>query len=263
MGDLIFPIFFYICNMDKIKIVIIGENCTDKFIYGSVSRLCPEAPVPILNPYKITKNPGMAGNVVENIKALRNDCDITFIHQDSKIVKTRFVDEQSNQMIIRVDEGEDNIKPLELTQELIDELLLADIVIVSDYNKGFLSNEILGSIAHYSTCSILDSKRLMLPVFKDFTFIKLNKTERLQQKEALICDLNIITTLGKKGAEYKGDVYPSPSPRDTIDVSGAGDTFTASFILKYHETKDIKMSIYFANTKASDVVSKRGVVVPK
>ena len=249
--------------MDKIKIVVIGENCTDKFIYGSVTRLCPEAPVPILNPYKTTKNPGMAGNVVENIKALRKECDITFIHQDNKIVKTRYVDEQSNQMIIRVDKGEDNIKPLELTQELIDKLLLADIVIVSDYNKGFLTNEILGSIAHYSSLSILDSKRLMLPAFKGFTFIKLNKSERLQQKESLISDLNVITTLGKKGAEYKGNIYPSPTPRDTIDVSGAGDTFTASFIIRYFETKDIKMSIYFANTKASDVVSRRGVVVPK
>jgi len=245
------------------KIVIIGENCTDKFIYGSVNRLCPEAPVPILNPYKTTKNPGMAGNVVENVKALKKDCDITFIHQESKIVKTRFVDEQSNQMIIRVDEGEDNIKPLVMTEELIDVISKADIVIVSDYNKGFLTNEVLHMISNYAKCSILDSKRTMLPIFKNFTFIKLNKNEKLQQKDDLISELNIITTLGKKGAEYKGNVYPSPSPRDTIDVSGAGDTFTAAFILKYFEINDIKMSIYYANTKASDVVSRRGVVVPK
>ena len=249
--------------MDKVKVIVIGENCTDRFIYGSVNRLCPEAPVPILNPYKNTENNGMAGNVVENVKALKNDCEVKFIHQDSKITKTRFVDEQSNQMIIRVDEGEDNIKPLEFTQSLIDDLLLADIVIVSDYNKGFLSNETLNSIANYASCSILDSKRVMLPMFKGFTFIKLNKNERLQQKDDLVEDLNIITTLGKNGAEYNGNIYPSPMPRDTIDVSGAGDTFTASFILKYYETKDIKESIYFANTKASDVVSRRGVVVPK
>jgi len=249
--------------MDNIKVIVIGENCTDKFIYGSVNRLCPEAPVPILNPYKSTKNPGMAGNVVENIKALKKNCDIKFIHQEVKITKTRFVDEQSNQMIIRVDEGEDNIKPLVLTKELIDDISSADIVIVSDYNKGFLSNEVLNSISNYASCSILDSKRIMLPIFKNFTFIKLNKSERLQQKDGLIEDLNIITTLGKKGAEYGSQVYPSPMPRDTIDVSGAGDTFTASFILKYYETKDVKTSIYFANTKASDVVSRRGVVVPK
>ena len=65
--------------MDNIKVVVIGENCTDKFVYGDVNRLCPEAPVPVLNPRKITKNPGMAGNVVENLKALNNSINITFL----------------------------------------------------------------------------------------------------------------------------------------------------------------------------------------
>jgi sugar/nucleoside kinase (ribokinase family) len=47
-----------------------------------------------------------------------------------------------------------------------------------------------------------------------------------------------------------------------MDVSGAGDTFTASFISKYFQTKDIKESIQFANQMASIVVSKRGVKTP-
>ena len=57
-------------------------------------------------------------------------------------------------------------------------------------------------------------------------------------------------------------VYPSVNPKETIDVSGAGDTFTASFTLKYLETRDINESITFANEMASIVVSKRGVVTP-
>jgi ribokinase len=59
-----------------------------------------------------------------------------------------------------------------------------------------------------------------------------------------------------------GVVYPSPDPKETIDVSGAGDTFTASFTLKYLETKDVSESIIFANKMASIVVSKRGVTTP-
>ena len=66
--------FLYICDMDKILVTVIGEMCTDKFIYGDVTRLCPEAPVPVLNPFRVVENPGMAGNVVENIKALRKEC---------------------------------------------------------------------------------------------------------------------------------------------------------------------------------------------
>jgi bifunctional ADP-heptose synthase (sugar kinase/adenylyltransferase) len=45
-------------------------------------------------------------------------------------------------------------------------------------------------------------------------------------------------------------------------VSGAGDTFTAFFSLKYYETKNISESITFANQMASIVVSKRGVATP-
>ena len=72
----------------------------------------------------------------------------------------------------------------------------------------------------------------------------------------------IIITLGAKGAKHNGIVYPSPDPKETIDVSGAGDTFTASFTLKYLETYDIPESIIFANKMASIVVSKRGVTTP-
>jgi ribokinase len=69
-------------------------------------------------------------------------------------------------------------------------------------------------------------------------------------------------TLGSKGAKYMNNVYPSPDPRETIDVSGAGDTFTASFTVKYLETKDVEKSIIYANKMASIVVQKRGVSVP-
>ena len=73
---------------------------------------------------------------------------------------------------------------------------------------------------------------------------------------------NIITTLGKRGAEYKNVLFESPVPQDTIDVSGAGDTFTAAFIVRYFETQDERLSIQYANQKASEVVSRRGVVTP-
>ena len=72
----------------------------------------------------------------------------------------------------------------------------------------------------------------------------------------------MIITLGDRGASYNDMVYPSPSPKETIDVSGAGDTFTAAFILNYYKTKNVGDSIIYANQMASIVVSKRGVVTP-
>jgi D-glycero-beta-D-manno-heptose-7-phosphate kinase len=137
----------------------------------------------------------------------------------------------------------------------------ADITIVSDYNKGFLNDLDLQEIAAKSKLSILDSKRkLTNEIIKPFSFIKLNESEFNNNHN--LNHKGIIVTLGSKGALYNSKIYPSPLPQDTIDVSGAGDTFTAAFIVKYHETKNISSSIKFANEKSSEVVSKRGVVVP-
>jgi len=242
------------------KVLVIGEECVDKFIYCQIDRLSPEAPVPVLIPIETTSNPGMAGNTIANVKAMSN-ASIMNIVQDG-ITKTRYVDKKTNHMFLRVDEGENNIKPFEWSMPVDMALGQADIVIVSDYNKGFLSNADLKEIARKSTLSILDSKRkLTNDIVKEFSFVKLNELERLNNPQ-LTTD-NIITTLGKKGAEYKNILFKSPDPQDTIDVSGAGDTFTAAFILKYFETKDEKTAIQFANEKASEVVSQRGVVTPK
>ena len=51
-------------------ILVIGDECTDKFVVGDINRLSPEAPVPVLNPTKTIHNPGMAGNVKQNLRSL-------------------------------------------------------------------------------------------------------------------------------------------------------------------------------------------------
>lgn len=248
-------------TLNQIKILIIGETCVDKFIYCDTNRLSPEAPVPILNPLYTTHNAGMAANTAANVKALFPKSSISYLIQDGDITKTRYIEEKSNHMFLRVDKGEDSIKPFKWSLAVDEMLGEADITIVSDYNKGFLRNLDLIEIAKKSTLSILDSKRkLTNDIIKDFTFVKLNESERINNSD--LTTRNIITTLGKKGAHYDGKSFNSPNPQDTIDVSGAGDTFTAAFILKYYETKDISASIRFANEKSSEVVSKRGVVVP-
>ena len=245
----------------SVKILVIGEQCVDKFVYCNTKRLSPEAPVPVLNPIRTTKNPGMAGNTLANARALAPDYFTMALGQNEPITKTRYVEEKSNHMFLRLDEGEDKITPFKWTMDIDVLIGQADIVIVSDYNKGFLSNGNLKEIARKSKLSILDSKRkLTNEIAKSFTFVKLNDSERNNNPD-LTTD-NIIVTLGKKGAEYQDVLYISPNPQDTIDVSGAGDTFTAAFIVKYFQLRDESAAIRFANHKAAEVVSKRGVVVP-
>lgn len=245
-------------------ITIIGELCRDVFKYGNVTRLCPEAPVPVLTDVYKEINWGMAGNVQENLLAHNPELNITLIHQKNIIKKTRYIDDKTNHMFLRVDEGENEIDKLVLTPEKIKNINESDLVIVSDYNKGFLTEEVLVQIGKLSKLSIIDTKKTISnDLIDSFTFIKLNEHEYERNKN--ISDKNkdkFIITLGMNGAKHNDTIFPSPSPKQTIDVSGAGDTFTSFFSLKYYETKNISESITFANQMASIVVSKRGVATP-
>ena len=243
-------------------ITVIGELCDDIFVYGETKRLSPEAPVPVFNPIHTETNRGMAGNVVENLMALDKTLTINFIHQNSLITKTRYVDDKSNHMFMRVD-VENEIDELVMTEDVIRTITDSDAVIVSDYHKGFLSEKTVNEICYYSKFSVTDTKKLIGTLsLSCFDFVKLNEVEFNSHTINDHFLDKIIITLGSKGAKHKGVVYPSPDPKETIDVSGAGDTFTASFTLKYLETNDVYESIIFANKMSSIVVSKRGVTTP-
>jgi bifunctional ADP-heptose synthase (sugar kinase/adenylyltransferase) len=84
------------------KILIVGDSCTDVFVYGDVTRLSPEAPVPVFNPLRKTENYGMARNVANNVEALESV--IYTITNKNSIRKVRYVEDKSNQLILRVDE---------------------------------------------------------------------------------------------------------------------------------------------------------------
>ena len=117
------------------RFLVIGDSCIDIFRYGKVTRIAPEAPVPIIVPEKETSNPGMAGNVVKNLEALGHKVD--FITNTNEIRKIRYVYSKYNQLILRVDEN-DSCQPI--TQKVLDKIKWEnyDAVVISDYCKGFL-----------------------------------------------------------------------------------------------------------------------------
>jgi len=237
----------------------------DVFTYGDVERLSPEAPVPVFKPKEDIKNYGMAGNVFKNIEKLSSNFEITFWTQKEEIIKQRLVDKKTNHMLIRIDSGENQLtSTIDLTQEKKEIIRNFDIVIISDYNKGFLSEEDFVTIGQNAKLLFVDSKRkLSNRIINVCDFIKLNYQEYQNNKEIVENNISkFIITLGADGARYLNENFPSPKPQETIDVSGAGDTFIASLVIKYLETNDIKESINFANKMSSIVVSKRGVVTP-
>lgn len=247
------------------KVTVIGELCKDVFIYGECKRLSPEAPVPVLTPIHKTENNGMAGNVVSNLLSINPSIEVPFYHQQRELTKTRYVDSKSNHMFLRVDTGEDTpVMSFYMSDEFILDLKTSSALIVSDYDKGFLSEISLLNISRYCGLNILDSKKkLSEDNFKNFDFIKLNEIEFLNN-ENLVNQYKekVLVTLGHRGVLWNDKIYNSKHPKETIDVSGAGDTFIAAFTIKYLETKDVEQSIVFANEMAGIVVTKRGVTTP-
>jgi D-beta-D-heptose 7-phosphate kinase/D-beta-D-heptose 1-phosphate adenosyltransferase len=244
------------------KVTVVGELCKDVFVYGDSKRLSPEAPVPVFEPSYKTENAGMAGNVVSNILAINPDCDIIGFHQSRILKKTRYVHDKTNHMFLRIDEGESS-ENFKLTEHILKRIIESDIVIISDYDKGYLDKHDIRTISSNSSFCVLDSKKkLDTYTIKSIRFVKVNETEFHNNKFEESDMSKVIITRGIEGTDYMGRNYPSPKPIQTMDVSGAGDTFTAAFALKYFETKDTKQSIIYANEMASIVVSKRGVTTP-
>ncbi len=241
------------------KILVIGDSCVDVFIYGIIERLAPEAPVPVVKPVSQRENPGMALNVVANLKALGADVDVI---TNSKIIrKVRYVDERYNQLVLRVDEN-DSCERININDGLRDSGYF-DAVIISDYCKGFLHEEDINEITSRFKCPIfLDTKKQLGSWCENTDFIKINHLEHLKNFERIPTypklEEKIIVTKGREGCEHKGKTYPTQEV-PVKDVSGAGDTFISGLVFEYVKSGDIEKSIKFAQECTTIVVQKTGV----
>jgi len=240
------------------KVLVIGDSCLDEYIYCTTNRFCPDAPVPILKPESFVSTLGMAGNVVDNLKAL--DIEVELISNTNKIKKTRYVDERTNHMFFRIDEGEDDVFPI--TAKILVENINWDdyhAVIISDYCKGFIDEDTIKYISEQHPITFLDTKKQIDNYAKNITFIKINDVEYRYSADFLDKEYSdkLIITRGSNGAEYEGKVYPVKKV-DVRDTSGAGDTFLAGLVGNYLETYNIVKAIKFANKCATQVVQKKG-----
>jgi D-glycero-beta-D-manno-heptose-7-phosphate kinase len=241
------------------KILVVGESCMDIFIYGDTPRLSPEGPAPVFIPTQEKYNGGMASNVESNLISL--GCEVDLITNTSSITKTRYVHESSNTLLLRVDEG-DVVKQVEDSKLKSVDYWEYNMVIISDYNKGFLTEEDIAYISYKHPNTICDTKKKLGEWCRDIRFIKLNRSEFENNKDFIkqndwILE-KLIITLDKDGCKHNGKIYPTEQV-EILDISGAGDTFVASFSKKYIETSDVEQSITFANECSSKVVQKRGV----
>tara|TARA_R110000796_G_C14468722_1_gene425341 strand:+ start:224 stop:961 length:738 start_codon:yes stop_codon:yes gene_type:complete len=241
------------------NILVIGDSCVDVFVYGVIERLAPEAPVPVIKPVSKKENPGMASNVVANLKALGADVDV--ITNSKTIRKVRYVDERYNQLVLRVDEN-DSCERIKINNGLQD-VGYFDAIIISDYCKGFLHEEDIYEITSRFSCPIfLDTKKQLGSWCENINFIKINHLEHLKNFERIPTypklEEKIIVTKGREGCEHKGITYQTQEV-PVKDVSGAGDTFISGLVYEYVKSGDIEKSIKFAQECTTIVVQKTGV----
>jgi len=236
------------------KVLLIGDSCTDIYNIGTVDRSSPEAPVPVVKIVETFSLPGMSANVHRNLTNLNIEAD--FVHNDTPITKTRFIDKRSGQHLLRVDD-EDNVAPWSgKTPFPIDTY---DAVVISDYDKGFLTYEHIESIIENSIPVFIDTKKTDVERFQG-AWVKVNELEYSRLKSE--CS-GLIVTLGDRGAKVPHhDIYCPTKLVEVMDVCGCGDTFMAALVAQYLFTKDIEKAIIFANVAAGITVQHRGNYAP-
>ncbi len=241
------------------RILVIGESCKDVFVYCDALRLAPDLPVPVLSIIDQSENPGMAMNVKKNIDSLGGNCDIVTNDAWENVTKIRYVHKPSNHLFVRVD-ADHAIPRISLEGISLEEY---DLVAISDYHKGFLTEEDIARICALHPQVFIDTKKPLGAWADGACYIKINNHEYERSRTTLtpITEDKIIRTKGSEGATYKGKTYLVSTIIDVKDSSGAGDTFFAGLLVKYAETGDIDASIHFANECASYVVQQRGVTV--
>lgn len=235
----------------QFKVLLIGDDCTDIYQYGTVDRLSPEAPVPVFKLHDKEILPGMAGNVKRNLEVL--GIEVHYLHGDTS-TKTRIIDTNSKQHIVRIDDDR-------ISESLTIETALPpiyDAIVISDYNKGTVSYELIEELREEFTGPIfIDTKKTQLHRMEG-CIVKINSIEYLKL-ETYIDDL--IVTYGREGVVYQNEIWPAVKV-PVSDVTGAGDTFLSAFVYSYLNTSDVRESIPFAIKASSVTVQHVGVYAP-
>ena len=149
---------------------------------------------------------------------------------------------------MRVDE-EPLLEPMEY--ELPEDKF--DALVISDYDKGFLTTEKIFELVEWFDGPVfIDSKKTKLP--KKDCFVKINDLEYSKLTKPA---KNLIITRGSKGAEYRGKLYPGEKV-DVFDAVGAGDTFLSALVYFYLKCGRIEEAIPYANKAAAIAVSNFG-----
>jgi D-beta-D-heptose 7-phosphate kinase/D-beta-D-heptose 1-phosphate adenosyltransferase len=238
-----------------LKILLIGDDCVDIYQFGTVDRISPEAPVPVFKLSHSEERGGMARNVKLNLEKL--GCKVDYLSGRTS-TKTRLIDSRSKQHIVRID---DDV----VSDPIIFETIIPpeyDAIVVSDYNKGTISYELIEELRREFPGPIfVDTKKTDLARLEG-CFIKINELEHSRATSFPTgVPTGLIVTYGDQGVVY-GDFAFGARTVEVADVCGAGDTFLAALAFQYLTSKDMHIAITFAIKASAVTVQHLGNYAP-
>ena len=301
----------------QLKVAVIGDVMLDTYWWGKVERISPEAPVPVVAVSKKEQRIGGAGNVALNlhslgaavsvISVLGKDDDgeqLTKLFAENNINTKYLVYSQQRITTNKIRIISRNQHMMRLDAELINDITAADeeklltafenfiaaenpdVVVLEDYNKGVLTENVIAKII--SLCkknnilTTVDPKRKNFFSYKGVDIFKPNLKEvkeglnllsdevsenilkdiHLQLQQKLQHKISFIT-LSEKGVFYNDEKTAAIIPthiRNVADVSGAGDTVIAVASLVYAATKNVTLMADVANIAGGLVCEEVGTV---
>lgn len=295
-----------------LRILVIGDVMLDRYIWGDATRISPEAPVPVIDVSRETWTAGGAANVALNIAALGARCTVGgFVGSDESgakltqsleskkiaviktpgsaqtIVKTRVMVQR--QQLCRIDlespPASYGMTALQAQALFAQEIAACDAVIISDYAKGILNDEVVARVTQLARAAgkfiALDPKPKRKLAFHSLDLITPNKRESLElagltpaphtpYPAAEVCarlherygSKHLVITLGEEGMLLSsgGKILGTipTAAREVFDVSGAGDTALAALVLALTAGAKLENAALLANAAAGVVVGKLG-----
>lgn len=236
------------------KLLVVGDYCVDETLTVEPGKQNPENSSPLYNIISLESGAGMSANVVECLDSLGLQ-NITYIKSSSSPIKKTRIYCSSGTPVCRLDE--DLIqKPVNL--DGID-LSKYDCIIVSDYNKGAVTDETIHKILKESKSPVfLDTKKKNLGDFEG-CIIKVNELEF--SSATSLPNHNLIVTLGDRGCTYGGKHWPT-NKVSVKDVCGAGDAFLAGLVYGWLKHRNLDNSIKYGLANATISVQYLGCYRP-
>ena len=234
------------------KVLVAGDLIADIYRMHTSTRLCPEAPVPVLVAQKLieqgtrplSRRDGGAGLVANQLRQLIGSKNVRALFGSRSEKERIFAD---GKLICRIDRDSIDVVNrnefhVALTAELYEN---PDMVIVSDYGKGAMDEPAIDIIMQHSrktSVPVLVDAKNHWHFYKDAFALFPNKFERISKYA--YPESHIIQKLGEHGCEVDGILVSPTRGHEVRDTTGAGDCFLAAFAAKWLETFNPKANFW-------------------